>query len=776
MNENMTIEIIPEGGHNLDKIIHDLNERLDMLSSKADVIDCLVAAASGVLCGMLDVMWVDSFDLARGRKITSSAAEKFVQKTAGALGCKKDDLRSCVAFLEEKFPIPSDRNTPDFGGGLRHHLRDFAHHPTIVGLVFSLLTQFTEKSYGVDPHGVFKIVDVPQKGRVFIGKDIPDKIFKGTIVWFFHLVSDMAGSSSTAPLSGGTGIPGAILSLAKEMSALPVFKNAKVGDDSLTVFIGRLFNGTMFAKRDARGKIIPDSVIKLDLRGELGVAEEVLRQAIPVVANGCIVRAFYFIRRLAAELKTTKSKSFDDILHLDRNKIKPAHDPSLDRMITIASGVFMTVDVTAAIVTKKYFVAVNYVGVGRFAVALGTEMINCLKRRNVRKIKEMYETIRRSTFTQTDNRIYGRMENDVDIEKFGLTLEQTEILYNLEYLKTENDIIHPKSKQSAELKRRWLDEWWKNMSDGFSEFLGIKGAKLHKYSAEELLKKVSENDPKGTWFRLMLLEAMLFEPYFSLSLKKDKYGTYVPSEKYKKLKTSAKGDKFLGTFFSEEICPKGYIARLRKCFNKSKRKLTEFKKKVVEAAGITLVTALAFAVTAGTFAPKIARALVGSSFAGLTGAALTSACLAYLGGGAIAAGGLGMAGGTAVIVGGGTLLGLGVGAGAGSIAGAVGIHGEKETILQSAKLMTAVKEIFLNDEHDIAYSNSIYEQYVNSIADLEKSLVDLKLSADSATGDEKKKLSAQVKEGERSAKAMNIAMKSMQKFKSAFKTGLDAIQ
>lgn len=53
-----------------------------------------------------------------------------------------------MAFLEKMFPIPSDGNTPDFGGGLQHHLRDFAHHPTMVGLMFSLLTQFTEKSYG----------------------------------------------------------------------------------------------------------------------------------------------------------------------------------------------------------------------------------------------------------------------------------------------------------------------------------------------------------------------------------------------------------------------------------------------------------------------------------------------------------------------------------------------------------------------------------------------------------------------------------------------------
>ena len=98
-----------------------------------------------------------------------------------------------MKFLEKKFPIPSDRNTPDFGGGLQHHLRDFAHHPTIVGLIFSLLTQFTYKSYGTDIIGGFIVVDVPEAGKAFIGDDIPTKIIYGTVTWFFHLVSDVAG-------------------------------------------------------------------------------------------------------------------------------------------------------------------------------------------------------------------------------------------------------------------------------------------------------------------------------------------------------------------------------------------------------------------------------------------------------------------------------------------------------------------------------------------------------------------------------------------------------
>ena len=255
----------------LDAVIYDLDKQIELLSSQADKWDYLVAVASGILCGMLDILWVGDFSLENGRAFASDKVDGFVGKTAKILGFKGDDLKDAVKFLEDTFPIPSDGNTPDFGGGLQHHLRDFAHHPTIVGLVFSLLTQFTGMSYGTDVNGVFKIVPVPDKSKAFIGKDIPDKLFKGTVVWFFHLVSDMAGSSSTAGITGGTGIPGPILSLAKELSALPIFKNMKIGDYKLSVFLSKVFNGTIFAQHDENGQIIKDTVIKFDLRGELGI-------------------------------------------------------------------------------------------------------------------------------------------------------------------------------------------------------------------------------------------------------------------------------------------------------------------------------------------------------------------------------------------------------------------------------------------------------------------------------------------------------------------------
>ena len=143
----------------------------------------MVAVASGVLCGMLDVLWVGEFDLERGREIASDKVESFVKKSAKLTGCESDDLGAAVKHLEKLFPIPSDGNTPDFGGGLQHHLRDFAHHPTIVGLMFSLLTQFTYKSYGTNTAGAFIIVDVPEKSRPFIGEDVQNimEIEKGLV-------------------------------------------------------------------------------------------------------------------------------------------------------------------------------------------------------------------------------------------------------------------------------------------------------------------------------------------------------------------------------------------------------------------------------------------------------------------------------------------------------------------------------------------------------------------------------------------------------------------
>lgn len=776
------LNILPMNVNSLDSVIFNLDSQIDMLSSKADKWDYLLAVGSGIACGMMDILWTGDFSLAEGRNISAQQIDNLVKKTAKILGCESDDLKNCVKFLEDKFPIPADGSASDFGGGLQHHLRDFAHHPTIVGLIFSLLTQFTYKSYGTDLNGNFIIVDVPDKSKIFIGEDIFSKIVNGTIIWFFHLISDMAGSRSTVGLSGGTGIPGPILSIAKEMSVIPFFKNFKKDDMSISLFLSKLFNGTLLAKHDENGKIIPDSIVKLDLRGEMGFVVELEKQIIPVIANECIVRTFYMIRRLAQQIKQVDIKSIDDFKKVRVNEIFPINSPTLARMLTVATGVFTTLDVSDAVITRKYWVSVNYVGIGRFTLALGNEMVWALKRRDIKKIKDMYEKINRYTYTNTDRRIYERIGGNMEYDKFGISEEQTEILYNLEYYKILNDIETTKilvgGYKINQLKREWLEEWKTYITMGYAGFINKVDAKINWYSSEELDKKIELNNPNKPWFRLVLLEAMLFEPYYALSTETDKKGNEVPSKKYSVLNNPItgynknSGDKYLNEVYAEKYQLPGYVKRLRKCYDKMCRELNEVLKTAITSIAITAGITIVTVITAGSLAPAIAVTLVGSNFAGLSGAALTSTCLAYVGGGAIAAGGLGMSGGIATIVGGGAILGLGVGAGVGSAVGAVSLMGKKNTILQSAKLMVSVREIFLNDERDIEYSNTVYEKYVQNIADIEKGLIELQLKANVADNKQKKKLKAEIKSAEDTVKAMKIAMKSMNKFISSYETGV----
>ena len=783
-------EFIGSSEFDFDKIIFDLNSQIDLLSSQADSLDYIVAIASGIVCGILDILWVGEFDLAHGRSIASDKVDSFVKNTAEMLEGKTfDDVKSAVQALEKHFPIPSDGNTSDFGGGKQHHLRDFAHHPTIVGLVFSLLTQFTEKSYGTDVNGRFITVDVLEKSKPFIGKDIPEKILMGTIIWFFHLVSDMAGSSSTAGTTGGTGIPGPLLALAKEVSAIPFFKNIKVDDDmSMSLFLSKLFNGTLMMKRDEKGQIVKDSIIKFDLRGELGVAVELCKQAVAVVANECFVRAFYFIRHLAMEMKENRVGCFADMKMIDWDTVKPLNNPTIARMLTISTGVFTVLDIGEAIATQKYWVSINYVGIGRFAVAISSDVSWGLKVRDVKKIRGVYENIKHQTFGKTDANIYKRIGDDMDLQmdKLGLSLEQTEMLYNLEYYKTFNDIEMTKLPVTGEvikeLKSEWLKEWSKFISNGFESFTQISGAEMHWYSIDELQERIAANDPQKPWYRLILLEAMLFEPYYPLGTEKDKKGNDIPSKKYKHLNNplcsfrKGEGDRFLDEQFTGKYCKQGYVKRLRKSYDKRMRELSEVLKTVLTSLTITAVIAIITVASAGAFAGPIAVALVGSNFAGLSGAALTSACLAYLGGGAIAAGGAGMLGGTIAIVGGGAALGIGVGAGVGGAVGSAGLVGKKNTIMQSAKLLTSVREIFLNDEHDIEFSNSVYEQYLQNITEIEKGLVELRLKMDVAKGKEKKEIAETIKKAEESVEAMKVARKNMLRFNSSFAEGLQTQQ
>ena len=373
----------------INQSLQRVNSELEKYTNNADKIDYALAVGSGILCGIIDSIFVGEFSLDEANQWGNEQTSAFVLRVAKTQGYNGDSPTGAIKYLEDMFPIAADKATNQFGGGLQHHLRDFSHHPTPVGLVCSVLTQFTGKVYGTDVHGAFQVVSLNEDGLSLIGKNFPEKIMFGTINWAFHMVSDMAGSSgSVMKGSLGTGLPGPLVSMLKELSSTPLFqKMDENGHKEFSVYISKLFNGTLLGDRNGDGKLI--SARKFDLRTELGVARHVGRQAVPVIINECVIRAFYFIRRLAMELCRVNPKQFKDIAVLHWNTILPFRNRTVERMVTISSMTFTVADTTDAAIhaaiesggnwvlfSGRFVTRFNYIGAGRAAIAIVKEVSN----------------------------------------------------------------------------------------------------------------------------------------------------------------------------------------------------------------------------------------------------------------------------------------------------------------------------------------------------------------------------------------------------------------
>lgn len=653
----------PPGGLAIADSFEALDFEFEESVDKASRSDCAVAAGSGLMTGLLSVLLGKPLSLKDAKEIGAKEADKLVVGVARSLGCKLpedkeifaggrcdgDVLAKAIRFLEGKFPIPQDMLTPEFGGGLQHHLRDFSHHPTVLGLFFSILGQFTLEGYGTDTSGAFIRVAFPAGAPT--GANVHEKIAMGTINWVFHLVSDIDGSSANA--GRGTGIPGPVLSLLKELSSTPLFQNVKLHykeeEISFSKWAAKLFNGTYF--RDEEGK-----VIRFDFRAEMGFAAQLAEESLYVLANEVVVRVFFMVSRLLAEVRDKGVTSFQDLDMVDTRAFLPVNNRALTRMCTVASGTFVAVNaagsaIKAAMTSKgdkkafarAFFLNVNYPGIGRFAVACFFDASYA---------KDDLTTAYRRAMAEREE---ARRRRETALEGLSakyrfLTLgpEQARLLYSFESMLVSYDIKNTKKPERAAWKARWRREWEANVS----ESLGVDCDEYFIRSgrqAFDLMEGVSAGCEDRSWIDLLALELTQFVPYSPLGIEGDR--------EFKKLRCES-------DYLSEVFCQgQAYIDKkslkaLQKACNSAGGTVSGGKKKAAAATAVTLAAAAATAGGALVLAPQIAALVAGEAVAGLSGAALTSASLAFVGGGSLAVGGMGMAGGTAIITGGGALLGL----------------------------------------------------------------------------------------------------------------------
>lgn len=368
----------------VDEALRKIDGRIDLLTDHSDRLDWSVSVVAGALAGALDAMWVGEFNLARGRKWGSERINDIVLRTASRFtDFTGDDLGQAIRALEKEFPFAGDAATFSFGGPTVHHLRDLTHHPSPIGLVASLVLQFTGQAWGF-AGGQLSPIDVTSTGGL-IGTTVPDKLLFGTVRWLMHLVSDVAGSSATA--GAGTGLPGPLLSMIHEVAAGLGNLRAETDRTDFLKWVEGAFRGQ-------------HGEPAFDFRAELGLVEEAGRQALPVLLNEALVRGFFFVRRAAAAFRVAKPEALRELRNVDLRTAIPWRNRTITRMLTIASSTLTAVDLLDATVRAAIasggngaeFVGalvlrVNFVGVARTSVAIGIDIHQGVKQASEKRAR-----------------------------------------------------------------------------------------------------------------------------------------------------------------------------------------------------------------------------------------------------------------------------------------------------------------------------------------------------------------------------------------------------
>lgn len=397
--------------------IAKLNSEIDRLTNHADGFDYAIAVACGVIAGIIDSIYVGAWDFAAAKRQADIDVNKAVENYARKVGFEYDPkkkgghLEQAIQFLEKKFPLPGD-NAWKFEGStvstFTHHLDDYCHHPTLVGLLCCIIVQFTGKATYHDKNGmkITKEVEVNSYGE--FSSDSPvGKVFCGVVNWFItcaktianakgHRMSDIAGSA--AAKTGGAGIPGSLISTLKELSQFFGGHDAKGNPTNAFADAIRRAYQNGIGKKKSQLDIGPFNALfegassKFDVRTEQAVKNLLKKQAVPVLVNEALVRGTYFIRHLIKELRD--KKSFYDV---EWKNVLPFNNRTIVRMLTIATGTFTACDLADATIRSgirngfnvynpKFWsdivLRVNFVGVGRFALAVATDVGMGIKRQN----------------------------------------------------------------------------------------------------------------------------------------------------------------------------------------------------------------------------------------------------------------------------------------------------------------------------------------------------------------------------------------------------------
>jgi len=401
----------------LDLKIEETVESIKNLTPDCDKTDYALAVSSGALCGIMDIFLVAKPGETPLGDITDKWFGEMTERFAKVCGWDgtineklpvPDKLHSAIEHLEKRFKIPYDHTSA--GPGLNsvykitpnnHHFKSLAHNPTLCGLFFSILDQFSNTTHFVSQGEIF-IRDYEGKFELE-GTNIPSKLFSAFVNWIGHIISDNSGSNSSK--GRGQGIPSPLWTWMNDVAVI----RAGLGVES-----------TEFEKdfNDFAVKLYENSY---DARFQA-------TQSIPVFINEMLVRMLYSIRRIFKFYSETPrgERSFIGLW----KSCEPFSNVSVKRMLTVAHGTFCLLDVGDAVGrgfaagggyfnVMEFAMRLNLPGLGRFGISMMGEANRGFKVYRLNKEKWSLESDRIILVDHIEGlRILADVYDDADLLKF----------------------------------------------------------------------------------------------------------------------------------------------------------------------------------------------------------------------------------------------------------------------------------------------------------------------------------------------------------------------
>lgn len=146
-----------------------------------------LAATSGVLTGALSFVKVSEEQLQKIDEWKKKDWERYVIYSAELAGCKKKDYKSASKFLVKQAVKKINKNE-----NAKEYMVLLNAHPTMAGLFFAMITQFSGKACALSESGNLELKELPK--YYFVGRNNSEKIVASVLYWLFALADGQAES------------------------------------------------------------------------------------------------------------------------------------------------------------------------------------------------------------------------------------------------------------------------------------------------------------------------------------------------------------------------------------------------------------------------------------------------------------------------------------------------------------------------------------------------------------------------------------------------------